>query len=92
MIPGSVDSITSGAYAMDMPSGQAIAMRPIPEVSRIVASLRGVQQILGGNVVGRTSVYLAGRRRGTRTQETNPGNLVTDANLWPARQVDPDWR
>ena len=90
VISGSVDSTTSGAYATDRPSGQAIAERPIPEVSRIVASLRGVLQIRGGNVVGRTSVYLAGRRRDTRTQETNLGNLVTDADLWLARQVDPD--
>ena len=39
--------------------------------------------------MGRTSVYLAGRRGDVRTQETNLGNLVADAFLWLARQYDP---
>ncbi len=90
VIPGSLDSLASGAYATDNRGGQGIVGPPIPDVSRIVASLRGVLRSRGGNVVGRTSVYLAGRRRDSRTQETNLGNLTADANLWLARQVDPD--
>ena len=85
VIPGSIDSLVSGVYATDNPVGQGIVGPPIPDVSRIVASLRGVLRSRGGNVVGRTSVYLAGRRRDSRTQEINLGNLTADANLWLAR-------
>ena len=35
-------------------------------------------------------MYLAGRRKDVRTQETNLGNLAADADLWLARQVVPD--
>lgn len=90
VIPESVDAATSGAYATDEQAAEALAARPIPEVSRIADSLRGVLRSRDGNVVGKTSVYLAGRRRDVRTQETNLGNLTADAILWLARQVDPD--
>jgi 2',3'-cyclic-nucleotide 2'-phosphodiesterase (5'-nucleotidase family)/predicted extracellular nuclease len=41
-----------------------------------------------GNIFGRTEVYLEGRRGEVRTEETNLGNLSSDANLWYAQQVD----
>lgn len=41
-----------------------------------------------GNVLGRTSVYLEGRRGEVRTEETNLGDLSADANLWYAKQYD----
>lgn len=41
-----------------------------------------------GNILGRTSVYLEGRRGEVRTEETNLGNLSADANLWYAKQYD----
>ncbi|WP_342641329.1 choice-of-anchor I family protein [Rhodoligotrophos ferricapiens] len=41
-----------------------------------------------GNIFGRTSVYLEGRRGEVRTEETNLGNLTADANLAEARKVD----
>ena len=90
VIPESVDAATSGAYATDEQAVEGLATKPIPEVSRIAESLRGVLRSRDGNVVGKTSVYLAGRRRDVRTQETNLGNLTADAFLWVARQVDPD--
>lgn len=37
-------------------------------------------------VVGKTDVYLEGRREKVRTEETNFGNLSCDANLWQAKQ------
>ena len=58
----------------------------------------GVQETLGvadiirqqdGNILGRTNVYLEGRRTEVRTEETNLGNLTADANLFYARQFDP---
>ncbi len=57
----------------------------------------GVQETAGiadvirqqdGNILGRTSVYLEGRRGEVRTEETNLGDLSADANLWYARQYD----
>ncbi len=88
VLPETIDPFVSGVYATDTQGAQAFAGRPIPAVSRIVTSLRGVLQARDGNIVGKTSVYLAGRRGAVRTQETNLGNLTADANLWVARQVD----
>lgn len=88
VLPETIDPFVSGVYATDTQGAQAFAGRPIPAVSRIVASLRGVLQARDGNIVGKTSVYLEGRRGVVRTQETNLGNLTADANLWVARQVD----
>ena len=85
LIPQSVDSNVSGAYATDEMRDQ-----PIPEVSRVARSLREVLRDRDGNVLGRTNVYLAGRRSDVRTQETNLGSLIADAFLWQAQQVDPD--
>ena len=90
VMPDSIDPSTSGAYATDDQGASESGGQPIAEVTRIADSLRSVLRERAGNVLGSTSVYLAGRRRDVRTQETNLGSLVTDANLWIARQVDPD--
>ena len=90
VIPDSVDPYLSGAYATDRQGGQAFTGQPIPEVSRVAESLRSVLVARDGNIIGRTDVYLDGRRATVRTQESNLGNLTADANLWLARQVDPD--
>lgn len=42
-----------------------------------------------GLILGKSSVYLEGRRTNVRQQETNFGNLSADANLWYAKIVDP---
>lgn len=42
-----------------------------------------------GLILGRSSVYLEGRRTTVRQQESNFGDLSADANLWYARQYDP---
>ncbi len=39
-------------------------------------------------ILGKSSVYLEGRRTNVRQQETNFGNLSADANLWYAQQID----
>ncbi len=41
-----------------------------------------------GNILGRSSVYLEGRRGEVRTEETNLGDLSSDAALWYAQQFD----
>ena len=70
--------------------GQGFAGQPIKQVSRIVRSLRSVLRERDGNIIGKTGVYLSGDRGDVRTQETNLGNLTAGANLWAARQVDPE--
>ena len=90
LMPGSLDSSTNGAYATDEQGARESGGQPVAEVTRIADSLRSVLRERAGNVLASTSVYLAGRRSDVRTQETNLGNLIADANLWIARQVDPD--
>jgi hypothetical protein len=41
-----------------------------------------------GLILGKSSVYLEGRRANVRQQETNFGNLSADANLWYAKNID----
>ena len=89
VIPDSIDPHLSGAYATDRQGAQAFAGQPISEVSRVAEALRGVLAKRDGNIIGKTDVYLDGRRGTVRTQESNMGNLTADANLWLARQTDP---
>ena len=42
-----------------------------------------------GNLFGKSSVFLEGRRNFVRTEETNLGNVTADASLWMARKLDP---
>ena len=86
---GSIDPAVSGIYATDEEGRTATTAAPIGDVSRIVAALQSVIRDRDGEIVARSGVYLAGRRSDVRTQETNLGNLVADAFLWTARQVDP---
>ncbi len=58
-------------------------------VKQITDAIRGVIIAKDGNIFGKTSVFLEGRRERVRTEETNLGNLTADANLWYARQTDP---
>ena len=90
IIPASADSHQSGACATDTQGGQAFSGAPIAEVTRVADALRGVIAAQDGNTPGTAAVYLDGRRGTVRTEETNPGNLVADAKLWLARQVDPE--
>ena len=43
-------------------------------------------------ILGKTAVFLEGRRTVVRQQESNFGNLSADANLWYARQYDSNVR
>ena len=85
----SLDPSVNGAHAATDEAAAAAGAMPIPQVSSIATALRDVLAARDGNIVGRTSVYLDGRRSEVRTEETNLGNLTADANLWLARQVDP---
>ena len=90
VVPDSVDPYLSGAYATNPQGGHRFAGKPVPEVTDIAESLRGVVRQRDGNVFGSTLVYLNGVRGAVRTEETNLGNLIADSFLWTARQVDPE--
>lgn len=90
IILASVDPYQSGAYATDTQGGQAFSGAPIAEVTRVADALREVIAARDDNILGSAAVYLDGRRSAVRTEESNLGNLTADANLWLARQVDPE--
>ncbi|MFO8065093.1 MAG: 5'-nucleotidase C-terminal domain-containing protein [Spirochaetia bacterium] len=90
LIPDTVEAEQSGAYAT-----HEDAMDDIDAEAneRVVAVTEGIQEVLQrreGNILGRTDVYLDGRRSEVRTEETNLGNITADANLWYAKETDSD--
>ncbi len=89
LLPATLDESVNGAYAATSDAAAALGAMPVPEVASIATALRDVLATRDGNIVGRTDVYLDGRRSQVRTEETNLGNLTADANLWLARQADP---
>ena len=86
--PESLDSEVNGAYVADAQGAEGLS--PNPEVVAITDALNAILLERDGNILGQTAVYLDGRRSQVRTQETNMGNLSAEANLWLAKQVDPD--
>ncbi|WAA09818.1 bifunctional metallophosphatase/5'-nucleotidase [Fervidibacillus albus] len=49
---------------------------------------KGIEQ-LANTKVGKTAVYLQGKRKKVRTGETNLGNLIADIFLWKAKDKEP---
>jgi 2',3'-cyclic-nucleotide 2'-phosphodiesterase (5'-nucleotidase family) len=93
-----LDPAINGAYATDSAGvarlwgNTTAAFAAGTKGARVKALTDAVQAVIvakDGNVFGKASVFLEGRREFTRTEETNLGNLSADANLWMARQVDP---
>jgi len=100
IIPSSVDPAVSGAYAADSlgveeawGTGNYAAAFATGSKGQLVKTLTdGINNVIiakDGNLFGKTSVFLEGRRTFVRTEETNLGNLSADANLWMAKQYDP---
>lgn len=89
VLNGNLDEEVNGAWASTEANLTALNATPLPEVESITAALQSVLAARDGNIVGRTAVYLDGRRSQVRTQETNMGNLTADANLWLAKMADP---
>lgn len=58
-------------------------------VRSLTSAVDAVIDAKDGEVFGYTDVYLDGRRQAVRTQETNFGDLTSDANLDFARSLDP---
>ena len=80
----------NGAYATDDEGVAAVNGIPNPVVQDIADTIASVLLALEGNIFGRASVFLNGRRGFVRTEETNMGNLTADANLWQALEVESD--
>jgi 2',3'-cyclic-nucleotide 2'-phosphodiesterase (5'-nucleotidase family) len=81
------DTFRSGAWAtteVDSPEGLTIS----GTIAQIRDALRNVLRVKDGSVFGKTGVFLEGRRALVRNEETNFGNLSSDANLWYARLYD----
>jgi 2',3'-cyclic-nucleotide 2'-phosphodiesterase (5'-nucleotidase family) len=85
------NSEINGAYAShDAVLEQLGNPLPNAEVVAISDALANVLAERDGNIIGKSAVYLEGRRNQVRSQETNLGNLTADANLWLAQQVNGD--
>ena len=99
LIPSSIDPVISGVYAADEQGLNDVWGANV--VNAYAAGTRGYQvQLLcnaignviiakDGNIFGKTSVFLEGRRNIVRTEETNLGNITAEANLWMAKFYDP---
>ena len=57
---------------------------------RLTNSIKDIVIAKDGNTFGKTNFFLEGRRSFVRTEETNIGNLTADANLWMAKNYDPE--
>ncbi len=92
-----LDSTINGAYAADTAmvtslygsySAGFISGSKGANVRTLTSAIATVINNKDGNKFGKASVFLEGRRDFVRTEETNFGNLSSDANLWYARQYD----
>ena len=93
----SLDSTINGVYAttdemvINLHGSAANAFAAGTKAARVRTLVDAVNAIIAakdGNILGKTSVYLNGRRTDVRTQETNFGNLSNDANIAIAKQYD----
>jgi len=101
IIPSSISANISGAYAADdqgvIEAWGSLAAGFTPgskgqEVKNLCDAVRNVIIAKDGNLFGKTSVFLEGRRNLVRTEETNLGNLSAEANAWMARRYQPTVR
>ena len=99
IIPSSVNAAISGIYPADSlgveevwGSGNYATAFTSGSKGQLVKTLcDAVGNVIvakDGNLFGKTSVFLEGRRNFVRTEETNLGNLSAEANLWMARKYD----
>jgi 2',3'-cyclic-nucleotide 2'-phosphodiesterase (5'-nucleotidase family) len=99
LIPSSIDNAISGVYATDQQGltdawGANVANAFATgtkgyRVQLLTTAIGNVITTKDGNLFGKTSVFLEGRRNFVRTEETNLGNITSEANLWLAKFYDP---
>jgi len=97
IVPGSVVQAQSGAFAtddqgvIDTFGSLAAAFAPGTkgaDVQTLTSAVSSIVTARDGNIVGRASVFLDGRRTPVRTEETNMGAVTAEANLFVARSFD----
>ncbi len=99
IVVSSLDNTINGAYASDTlgmlrvyGSNYAKAFAPGTK-GKICADLTGaIQSVIttqDGDIYGKSSVFMEGRRTFVRTEETNFGSVTAEANLWYAKKIDP---
>lgn len=89
IVPDSVDAAVSGIYATDEQGVAALEnATPLAMVEAVTTALRNVIITLDGNIFGKATVFLNGERTSVRTEETNLGNLSSDAMLAAARKFE----
>ncbi|MBH8562124.1 bifunctional metallophosphatase/5'-nucleotidase [Nostoc sp. CENA67] len=88
IIPKSINSKISGAYATDSQGVTAVNGKPDPKIVAITTAIKKVIIAQDGKIFGKSNVFLNGWRGDVRTQETNLGNLAADANLAIAKSYD----
>jgi 2',3'-cyclic-nucleotide 2'-phosphodiesterase (5'-nucleotidase family) len=98
LITRSLDSTVNGVYASDTAmvtklygtyASAFTAGTKGANVRTVCAAIGAVIVTKDGTIVGKSKVFLEGRRNLVRTEETNLGNISSDANLWYARKFDP---
>jgi 5'-nucleotidase/UDP-sugar diphosphatase len=88
LIKERVEYPKTGAKLTSGTSDTAGGVTPMTVIQQIRDGIKAVLAAKDGNVFGKTSVFLEGRRALVRNQETNFGSLTSDANLWYAKQHD----
>ena len=97
IIVSALDSTINGVYAADSAMVTQLygsyaagftAGSKGQQVRLLCAAVANVINLKDGNVLGKSKVFLEGRRNLVRTEETNLGNVSSDANLWYAQQYD----
>ena len=97
LLPNLLDSVVNGAYVADTAmvtslwgtySAAFIAGTKGANVRTLCTAVGNVITLKDGNKFGKSNVFLEGRRNFVRTEETNLGNITSDANLWMARKYD----
>ena len=88
LMTGFFNTSLSGAYKTSETDDTAGGVTPNSTVQAIRDALKSVLASKDGNVFGKTTVFLDGRRASVRNEETNFGNLTADANLWYAKLHD----
>ena len=97
IIPDSVDENISGAFATTSYQVASFYKGHVIEESikakrahKLAEHVKNIVMKKDANIVGRSKVFLEGRREFVRTQSTNFGNLITDAFLEYAKKFDPN--
>lgn len=88
LIPDRFDNVRSGAWRTSDTDDTAGNVTPSSVIQSIRNAIKSVLVSKDGNVFGKTTVFLEGRRAFVRNEETNFGSLTADANLWYARLHD----